>query len=306
MDVALATFARMPEGADWDRPLVEALTRAGANVEYAVWDDAEVDWSRFDLVKIRSVYDYAQRRDEFVAWAASVGDRLHNAAAIVDWNSDKRYLGDLVMAGLPVIPTTYVAPDEAPPEMDGTVVVKPAISAGGRDSGRFGPGSHGAAADLIGAIGASGRTAMVQPFQDSVESSGEAALVYFGGELSHTLRKGAVLPADRVAPQVEALPGLTAAEAMFDPELVRAAPAADDELELGAAVIGYLTERFGGTPPLYARVDAVRGTSGDVPLIMEIELIEPNFYFDLAPGAAERLATEIVRRTRLGAQPAAR
>jgi hypothetical protein len=184
--------------------------------------------------------------------------------------------------------------------------VKPAISAGGRDSGRFGPASHTAAAELIRDIGASGRTAMIQPFQDSVETSGEAALVYFGGELSHTLRKGAVLPADGVAPQVEALPGLTAAETMFDADLVRAAPAAADELELGAAVIAYLTERFGGAAPLYARVDAVRGAAGGMPLIMEIELIEPNFYFDLAPGAAERLAETIVRRVERDAQRAAR
>jgi hypothetical protein len=212
----------------------------------------------------------------------------------VDWNSDKRYLGDLVTAGLPVIPTTYVAPGEAPPELVGTVVVKPAVSAGGRDSGRFGPGSHSAAAELIRAIGASGRTAMVQPFQDSVETTGEAALVYFGGELSHTLRKGPVLPPDLVAPLVEGLPGLSAAAAMFDPDLVRAAPAADRELELGAAVMRYLADRFGG-PPLYARVDAVRGAADD-PRIMEVELIEPNFYFELAPGAAERLAEAIARR----------
>jgi hypothetical protein len=284
----------MPAGADWDRPLVDALSAAGARVEHAVWSDPRVDWERFDLVQIRSVYDYSRRRDEFVAWAERVGDRLHNAPAIVAWNSDKYYLADLAHAGLPVIETTYVEPGDDMPPLQGTVVVKPTISAGGRDSGRFGPRAHAAAAELIGAMAASGRTAMVQPFQESVETAGEAALVYFDGELSHALRKGAVLPPDRVAPQLEALPGLTAAEAMFDPELVRAAPAAGDELELGSAVIAYLAERFGGTPPLYARVDAVRGPAS--PLIMEIELIEPNFYFDLAPGAAERLANAILRR----------
>ena len=304
--IAIATCAELPN-LDLDGPaLLSALSNRGVHAEPAIWDDPGVDWSRFDLIQIRSVFDYSQRRDEFVAWASEVGDRLHNPPAIVEWNSDKRYLGELVAAGLPVIPTTYVAPGDPPPPLDGTVVVKPAVSAGGRDSGRFGPGSHAGAAELIRAIGASGRTAMVQPFQDSVETTGEAALVYFGGQLSHTLRKGAVLPPDRVAPQLEALPGLTAAEAMFDPELVRAGPAAPDELDLGAAVIDYLTERFGGVPPLYARVDAVRGTSGDIPLIMEIELIEPNFYFDRAPGAAERLAAAIVRRARRGGPPAAR
>lgn len=305
IDVALATFERLPRGADWDRPLADALAAAGVRVEPAVWSDPEVDWSRFDLVHIRSVFDYSQRRAEFVAWAQRVGGSLHNPPAIVEWNSDKRYLGELAAAGLPVIPTTYVPPGGAVPEMTGTVVVKPAVSAGGRDSGRFGPATHAAARELIRDIGASGRTAMVQPFQDSVETAGEAALVYFDGRLSHTLRKGAVLPPDRVAPQVEALPGLTAAEAMFDGDLVRPAPAGEDELDLGERVLAYLTDRFGGAPPLYARVDAVRGPLGERPLIMEIELIEPNFYFELAPGAAERLAAAIVRRIGLGARRAA-
>jgi hypothetical protein len=169
------------------------------------------------------------------------------------------------------------------------------VSAGGRDSGRFGPAAHEAAVALIDQIGAGGRTAMVQPFQGSVETIGEAALVYFGGVLSHTLRKGAVLPPDQVAPLLEGLPGLSAAATMFDPDLVRAAPAADDELELGAAVIGFLADRF-GRAPLYARVDAVRGAADDRPLLMEVELIEPNFYFELAPGSAERLAGAIAER----------
>lgn len=304
--VALATFAPMPRGADWDRPLVHALEAAGARVEYAVWDDAAVDWTGFDLVQIRSVYDYSRRRDEFVAWARSVGDRLHNAPAIVEWNSDKHYLGELAAAGLPTIPTTYVEPGAPPPPLDGDIVVKPAISAGGRDSGRFGPGSHADAEELIRSIGASGRTAMIQPFQPSVESAGEAALVYFDGELSHTLRKGAVLPPDGVAPQLEPFPGMTAAATMFDPDLVRAAPAAADEIELGSAVIAHLAEHFGGVPPLYARVDLVRGSDDDRPLIMEIELIEPNFYFEEAPGSADRLAAAVLRRIRRGARRAAR
>jgi hypothetical protein len=303
MDVALATFAPMPGGADWDRPLEEALTAAGARVSYAVWDDPDADWSRFDLVQIRSVYDYSQRRDEFVAWAERVGEHLHNPAAMVRWNSDKRYLGALADAGLPVIPTTYVEPGGAAPELGGPVVVKPAVSAGGRDSGRFGPDSQDAAAELIAQIGASGRVAMVQPYQAAIETAGEAALVYFDGQLSHTLRKGAVLPPDGVAPTLEALPGLTAAATMFDPELVRAAPAAAGELELGERVIAFLAERFGGEPPLYARVDVVPGA--DRPLIMEIELIEPNFYFDEAPGSAERLAAAVLRRAERGARRAA-
>ena len=295
MHVAFATYRGLPEGAGWDRPLARALEAAGARVTWAVWDAPDERWERFDMVLIRSVFDYSQRREEFVAWAQRVGARLHNPPAVAEWNSDKRYLAELAAAGLPVIPTTYVGDGAPRPELAGTVVVKPSVSAGGRDSGRFGPATHIAARELIDRIVASGRAAMVQPFQESVETAGEAALVYFGGELSHTLRKGAVLPPDRVAPELEGMPGLSAAAAMFDPDLVTAAPASSDELRLGDATMTHLAERFGG-PPLYARVDLVRGSADDRPLIIEIELIEPNFYFELAPGAAERLAAAIVSR----------
>jgi glutathione synthase/RimK-type ligase-like ATP-grasp enzyme len=290
--LALATLSALSDGFEGDRPLTEALETAGAHVTVAPWDDPAVDWHRFDRVLIRSTWDYSQRRDEFVAWAAGVGDRLRNEPVIVEWNSDKRYLAELARAGLPVVPTTYVAPGDPLPRLEGDVVVKPSISAGGRDSGRFARASHSDALRLLAELTGAGRTAMVQPFQESVESAGEAALVYYDGELSHTLRKGAVLPPDQVAPQHEALPGLSAARAMFDPELVRAAPAADDELELGQAAVDFLTSRF-GRPPLYARVDAVRDAAGN-PVLMELELIEPNFYFELAPGAAERLAGAVV------------
>jgi glutathione synthase/RimK-type ligase-like ATP-grasp enzyme len=292
VEVGLATFSALPGGFDGDQPLVDALEAAGARVTWAPWDDRGIEWQAFDRVIIRSTWDYSRRRDEFVEWAQRVGAPLRNAPAIVEWNSDKRYLAELAAAGLPVVPTTYVGPGDEPPELTGSVVVKPAISAGARDSGHFGPTAHSAARELLGRLTAAGRTAMVQPFQESVETAGEAALVYFGGELSHTLRKGAVLAADQEAPQREGLPGLTAAERMFDPELVRAAPAAGDVLALGAAVIDFLRGRFGHAP-LYARVDAVRDAS-DAPVLMEIELIEPNFYFELAPGAARTLANVAV------------
>ena len=53
---------------------------------------------------LRSPWDYAPRRDEFVAWARPV-PRLANPADVVRWNTDKRYLAELAAAGVPVVPT---------------------------------------------------------------------------------------------------------------------------------------------------------------------------------------------------------
>src|SRR5690606_38402718 len=112
----------------------------------------------------------------------------------VRWNSDKRYLRDLAEAGFPVVPTTFVEPGDPLPELEGEVVIKPNLSAGGIDAGRFSEAAHAAAREHIRAIQASGRAALVQPYQRSVETTGETAVVCLDGEVSHPLHKRAILP----------------------------------------------------------------------------------------------------------------
>jgi hypothetical protein len=41
-----------------------------------------------------------------------------------------------------------------------------------------------------------GRSAMVQPFLSSVDEYGETALLFYGGQFSHAIRKGPMLKAD--------------------------------------------------------------------------------------------------------------
>jgi hypothetical protein len=83
---------------------------------------------------------------------------------------------------------------------------------------------------------------------------------------------------------------------MYDPELVLAGTAAEDELELAGRVIEEIRRRF-GTTPLYARVDMLRDAAG-APVVLELEAVEPNFYFEQAAGADARFAEAIVRRVR--------
>jgi hypothetical protein len=61
---------------------------------------------------VRSCWDYVPRRAEFLAWAQRV-PRLANPAEVLAWNTDKRYLRELAAAGVPVVPTTWVAPGRA-------------------------------------------------------------------------------------------------------------------------------------------------------------------------------------------------
>jgi hypothetical protein len=124
MTIALATCSLLPDGSDDVRELIGALGSLGVEAEAAVWD-GDVDWSRYDLVVVRSTWDYTSRRDEFVAWAESL-PRVRNPAEIIRWNTDKRYLRDLAGAGLPVVPTLW-DPDDIPSEWP-EYVIKPAVS----------------------------------------------------------------------------------------------------------------------------------------------------------------------------------
>jgi hypothetical protein len=193
-----------------------------------------------------------------------------------------------------VVHTTFVAPGDPEPSLAGEVVVKPTISAGARDTGRFGAEAHQAAAELLARLRADGRTAMVQPYLGAVDDRGETALVFFAGELSHVLRKRAVLRPDEEAPLRDDAIG--SAEVMWRDDLVRAGEAGEDEITVAEGVLGSLLERF-GHPPLYLRVDLLNDP-GRGPVVLETEAVEPALYLSTAPGAAERLADAVVTRRR--------
>ena len=187
---ALATCARLPEGSDDARMLTAALTGLGVAADIAVWDDPDVAWSRYDLVVVRSTWDYTDRRDEFLAWAESL-PRVLNPADVLRWNTDKRYLRDLEAADVPVVPTRW-DPDGIPADWP-EYVLKPSVSSGSRDTARWGPGEEDAARAHLRALRDAGRTVMLQPYLEAVDTAGETALVFLGGEYSHAGRKARVL-----------------------------------------------------------------------------------------------------------------
>src|SRR5438094_951349 len=81
--VALVTCSEVPLLEPDDQRVIAPLAASGIVASAQVWDAPAVDWSLFDLVVLRSTWDYAPRRDSFVAWAHSVsraGGRLANPA----------------------------------------------------------------------------------------------------------------------------------------------------------------------------------------------------------------------------------
>jgi hypothetical protein len=135
---------------------------------------------------------------------------------------------------------------------------------------------------------------MVQPYLDAVAEHGETSIVFFEGVESHVLRKSPILESDGVAPLAEG--PITAAAAMFAPELVVAGRAGEGERDLAQQVLDELRRRF-GQPPLYARVDMIPGPDGD-PLLLELEAVEPSLYFETSPDSEATLAAAILARAK--------
>ena len=137
-----------------------------------VWDDERVRWADFDLVVVRSTWDYPDRRDAFLAWAGSV-PRVLNAPEVLRWNTDKRYLATL---GQDAVPTSFVEPGEpfAPPAV--AFVVKPSVGAGSIGAARYDAGDERAGAH-VDRLHDAGKTVLVQPYLEAVDHRGEIALM---------------------------------------------------------------------------------------------------------------------------------
>ena len=275
--------------------IIEALAHEGVGAEGVMWRDTRVDWARFDLALVRSPWDYPDRLPDFLAWLDRV-ERLVpivNPPAVVRWNLDKRYLADLAGAGLTIVPSHYPATVDAVAEAlrsmtADEVVIKPTVSAGSRDTGRFDRDDPKAIA-LARHIISIGKSVLLQPAVTTVATAGEHGLLYFDGAFSHAVRKGPILAAGG---------GLLGGSYVEDISATKPSPEeielADAAMRAVASIVTGLGVEEGAATPLYARLDLV-----DIdgrPALLEAELFEPSYFLSTAPGAAQRFAQAVVRR----------
>ena len=279
MDVILATASTLPRPDEDDPPLRAALAGLGVSARTRAWDDPAVDWSQARVCVIRSTWNYVRHYARFLEWVdgCAATSRLWNPAAIVRWNSHKRYLLELAEAGLPVVPTRLVpaggAADLAQLARD--------WDGGGDQAGGVGRvlGTRRIARADFAIAGqahldellAGGHDVLVQPFLSSVESYGERALIWIDGALTHAVRKSV-----RFAGDLQ--------------RISEAVPIAPDEAALAESILAAVVRQ----PLLYARVDLARDERGR-PCVMELELIEPSLFLDRSPAALARLAAAIQR-----------
>ena len=280
-------FLTLEDAADYvidDALAVTELTRRGWYAVEVPWTRAGTDWSQFDLVIIRTTWDYQNRPAEFLETLRRIeasGAHLENPRGVVEWNIDKSYLRTLAERGVPIVPSVWGRGGVAAEFTalfaalrDTEIVIKPTISGGAQDTYRLrSPIADDTLQQLTHAFRE--RDWLAQPFVRSVVTEGEYSLFYFDGQLSHAIQKlpkrGDFRVQEEHGGEIEAIPA--------SPDLQRVA-----DVVLGAIA----------PVPFQARIDLIRLDDGTLALI-EAELIEPSLYLRMDAGAPGRFADAVER-----------
>jgi glutathione synthase/RimK-type ligase-like ATP-grasp enzyme len=292
--VAILRCEKLPSFITWDVPnldelfeednlLIRGFEAQGFQASPVVWSDPSIDWDQFDIALIRSTWDYLDAAEQFLQVLSHIESsscKLYNPLSVVRWNMDKHYLLDLEQQEVRIIPTLLASQVELDTlhklffeNQWQTIILKPTIGLAGSNTYRV---SLHELENLLTKIRADQPHSeyLIQPFIETIITEGEWSFIYFNQQLSHVLLK-------KPAPNDYRVQGI------YGGTIQSAEPRSHDLLQ-ATSVLDRLPSDI-----LYARLDFVR-VSGQLS-VMEVELIEPIFSFNLVPDSILRLvnATKI-------------
>jgi glutathione synthase/RimK-type ligase-like ATP-grasp enzyme len=258
------------------------------------WRDQSVDWNQYEVVIIRSPWDYQDDPEAFIEVLEQIDQsdaRLENALSVVEWNLRKTYLRDLESQGVPIVPTLW--PDAFHVDQIDSffeqletdqIVLKPVVGANADHTYWIRPAdiqNPDVMKQLVHSF--THRPYMVQPFMPAIVDEGEFSLFYFGDTYSHAILKTPKSHDFRVQEEH----GGRLQTVTSTPEMQR----------ISEQILEALPH-----PTLYARIDLVRDLRDFSPrkptpeprpeqyCVMEVELIEPSLYFNMDKQSPERFA----------------
>ncbi|TVP49659.1 MAG: glutathione synthetase [Mongoliibacter sp.] len=260
---------------DEDLVLEEILNELGVNFKFEIWSDDSVRWENYDLILIKSPWDYFDRYAEFLDWCnkiKSLGLPVYNNIDTIIWNSDKWYLKEIQEKGYPIVPTQFIRKSEMPDirgafhqfETD-KLIFKPTVSGGAKNTLKILKESWLENKEQILSL-IKEEDFMLQPFVKEVAEIGEYSYIFFKENFSHAILKTAKSGDFRV-------------QHFFGGSIQNIVP---DIKEL--TYIQKLVDEFAKNS-LYARVDGV--WIEGVFYLMELELIEPYLFLFTSDKARE-------------------
>lgn len=287
--VAIVTGDSAPQLTEDGQALAVELDRRGYDPVPVVWTDSGTDWSTFDLVLVRSCWEYHEDPATFrelLRRADRAGATVRNPPAVIRWNMHKSYLLELEATGVSVPPTVWIEREEdialaeVLESLGGSdVVVKPTVGTSSEGVWR----ATGPITDAMERRFATARAAgdvLVQQFLPAI-SSGELSFVFVGGAYSH---------ASRTIPRVDdfrAHGSHGAEHEPFEPSRTLVSQA--------RAALTAATERCSVRPAdlPYARVDGVEREGAFT--LLELELVEPYLGLCRAEGSVPRFLDALER-----------
>ena len=265
-----------------DRLVMDGVEKLNLRTIKKDWNDTNFNWSSTKSAIFRSTWDYFDQFSNFRNWLELVKEQCYliNPYEQINWNLDKHYLLDLQKLDLPIVESVFVSKKTqlnletiSKSKNWKDIVIKPTISGAARHTYHLKNDEIKKFQDKWLSL-TNNEDFMVQEFQKNILSTGEIAVMLFGGEYSHSVlkkaKKGDFRVQDDFGGSVE----------IINPSL--------EIIELAEKTVKSLK-----TMPLYARVDIIFD-NGSNPVISELELIEPELWFRFKEESAYKLA-EIVK-----------
>lgn len=281
MKIALLTCEKLPELTAADQLLIPELAKHNIVAKPVIWSDKTINWIDYDYLIFRNTWDYFEKETEFNLWLDQI-EKLRiktlNPIGIIKQNKHKFYLREMEKEGISILPTVFIDKTnslnlaELIPSHWKKAVIKPAFSAGSYLTEVF------KVADIQKTNAdyknlAQEKELLLQEFMPQIQIAGETSFIFFNKKFSHCVNK-------------KPLDGDFRVQSQFGGKYNLVQPN-QDLIEKAQKIVNTFPENL-----LYARVD---GIIIDTELyLMEIECIEPDLYFDIAPGALERFVASIV------------
>lgn len=251
---------------DEDTELLTFLNKKGLDVTPVIWNDKNIYWTVYDLIILKSPWDYHENIKTFCDWLDILKKsnlKVLNPVDVIKWNSNKRYLKEISDKGFAVIPSIYLTKGSSVDDSlfnhfdTEDLVVKPCVSAGAKNTITLNRKNITEKSKLVESL-LTEEDYLVQPFVKEI-SNGEWSYVFFNGKYSHCILKRPKQGDFRVQHY------LGGSISYPEPKAKHIEQAEE-----------YIKSFAQGT--LYARVDGV--IVNDNFQLMELELIEPYLFLN--------------------------
>lgn len=281
--VALITYSDQSRLNNSDKLLVKPFYKHGFIIDAIPWDKKDVIWNSYEIVILRSSWDYHYRIPEFITWLEYLNEKrvnLWNPIKIIKWNMNKKYLLDLEKKGVLIIPTLILNKDTIKSVKNSInnkkwkeIIIKPVYGASAYKISKITRDPSTRSFYSLVRDDMMNDDLLVQPFIREITTIGEFSFIFFNKKFSHAIHKKPKRNEFRSQPE------FGGSEALYQPTIQQISQ---------AQKILHLVD----SPLIYARVDGLIIKNKFI--LMELELIEPYLYFEKKGGSAEKFVESVI------------